>query len=315
MSTLGSPGAAHLRKKVQNPPQPSAYKIQMSTFFLFIATVLIWGTTWIAIALQVGEVPVVVSIFYRFALAGFLMLIGLLVLGRLKFPVHWRFVVLQALCLFCFNFIGLYKATTLIPSGLVSVVFSLASMFNAINARIFFGERITFQVIGAGVVGTAGIFLLFWHDLFTALSEDTIRGIAWATFGTIMFSFGNMASRQNSALGISPVTANAWGMGIGAVTLLMIIVVTGQPIVPPQGIIYWTALIYLALIGSVVAFTTYLLLVQRIGSAKAGYATVIFPVVALAFSTLFEEFRWTSTALMGASLVVLGNFIIFARKS
>lgn len=223
--------------------------------------------------------------------------------------------MLQALCLFCFNFIGLYNATTLIPSGLVSVVFSLASMFNAINARIFFGDRITFQVIGAGVVGAAGIFLLFWHDLFTALSADTLRGIAWATFGTIIFSFGNMASRQNSALGISPVTANAWGMGIGAVTLFTIIFVTGQPIVPPKGIIYWSALIYLALIGSVAAFTTYLLLVQRIGSAKAGYATVVFPVVALAFSTLFEEFRWTSTALMGASLVVLGNFIIFARKS
>lgn len=286
----------------------------MSTFLLFIATVLIWGTTWIAIAFQVGEVPVMVSIFYRFALAGILMLTGLMILGRLKFPKRWCFVVVQALCLFCFNFIGLYNATALIPSGLVSVIFSLASIFNAINARIFFGEVITFRVIGAGVIGATGLVLLFWHDLFTSLSAESLRGIAWAAFGTMMFSLGNMASRQNTVLGISPVTANAWGMGIGAIAILLLTLVTGQQIVPPQGITYWTALVYLALIGSVAGFTTYLLLVQRIGSAKAGYATVVFPVFALALSTLFEGFQWTSTAIAGIFLTLLGNVIMFARR-
>lgn len=288
--------------------------MQMNTFFLFTATALIWGTTWIAIALQVGEAPVIASIFYRFALVGILMLTSLVILGRLKFPTYWRFVLVQALCLFCFNFIGLYNATTLITSGLVSVGFSLASIFNAVNARIFFGERITFRVIGAGGIGAAGLVLLFWHDLFTTLSADSLRGIAWAAFGTMMFSLGNMASRQNSALGISPVTANAWGMGIGAIALLLLIFVTRQRLVPPQGITYWTALIYLALVGSVAGFTTYLLLVQRIGSAKAGYATVIFPVVALALSTLFEGFQWTLTALAGVGLTLLGNIIMFARR-
>jgi drug/metabolite transporter (DMT)-like permease len=305
---------AQLRKNVQNLLRLSAYVMPMNTIFLFATTVLIWGTTWIAIALQVGEVPVVVSIFYRFAMAGVLMLAGLVILGRLKIPTHWRFVVVQALCLFCFNFIGLYNAATLIPSGLVSVVFSLASIFNAVNARIFYGEKITLRVIFAGGVGAAGLILLFWHDLFTAVSADSLRGIAWAAFGTMMFSLGNMASRQNSALGISPITANAWGMGISAIALLLLIFVTGERIVPPQGTTYWAALIYLALIGSVAGFTTYLLLVQRIGAAKAGYATVVFPVVALALSTLFEGFQWTSTALGGVGLTLLGNIIMFVRR-
>ncbi|WP_372088226.1 EamA family transporter (plasmid) [Tistrella mobilis] len=286
----------------------------MNTSLLFIATVLIWGTTWIAIALQVGAMPVMVSIFYRFALAGLVMLAGLALLGRLARPAHWRFVALQALCLFSFNFVGLYKAAGLIPSGLVSVVFSLASIFNAVNARIFFGERITLRVVGAGAIGASGLVLLFWHDLFTTLDGNSLRGIAWAGFGTMMFSLGNMASRRNSALGTSPVTANAWGMGMGAVVLLILILATGQPVVLPEGMTSWAALIYLAVIGSVAGFTTYLLLVQKIGSARAGYATVVFPMVALLISTLFEGYQWTWTAAAGLCLIVFGNIVMFARR-
>ncbi len=299
---------------MQNPLRQPVYIRAMNTVALFLATVLIWGTTWIAIAFQVGPVPVIVSIFYRFALAGLVMLAGLLLLGRLRFPAQWRFVLVQALCLFCFNFIGLYNAATLIPSGLVSVVFSLASIFNAVNARIFFGERITLRVLAAGLIGATGLVLLFWHDLFTGTGAASLRGIGWAAFGTMMFSFGNMASRRNTALGVPPVTANAWGMGIGAIALLGLILVTGQQIVPPDGARYWGALIYLAVIGSVVGFTTYLLLVQRIGSAKAGYATVVFPIVALVLSTLFEGFEWTPTAFAGVALALLGNVIMFARR-
>jgi drug/metabolite transporter (DMT)-like permease len=286
----------------------------MNTIALFVATVLIWGTTWIAIAMQVGDVPVLVSIFYRFALAALLMLGGLAMAGRLKAPGHWRFVVVQALCLFCFNFVGLYNAAALIPSGLVSVVFSLASIFNAINARIFFGDRIPFRVIMAGCIGASGLVLLFWDDMFTALNADSLRGVAWAVFGTIIFSFGNMASRRNFDLGISPTTANAWGMGIGAVVLLLLVAITRQPVVPPHGTAYWAALVYLALIGSVVGFTAYLVLVKRIGSAKAGYATVAFPMVALLISTLFEGFVWTPAALAGIALTIVGNIVMFARR-
>ena len=286
----------------------------MNTFFLFSATVLIWGTTWIAIALQLGPVPVLVSVFYRMGLAGVLMLGGLALFGRLRRPAQWRFVVVQAFCLFSFNFIAFYQATTLIPSGLVSVVFSLASIFNALNARIFFGERITLRVIAAGAIGAAGIVALFWHDLFTVLNGASLRGIAWAAAGTMLFSLGNMASRKNSLLGVPPVTANAWGLNIGAAALLVLILITGQEMVPPNGAPYWAALIYLAVFGSVAGFTTYLLLVQKIGSARAGYATVAFPVVALLISTLFEGFIWTPSAIIGLGLTALGNLVMFARR-
>src|SRR5690554_5595304 len=176
----------------------------MNNITLFITTVLIWGTTWIGIVAQIGEVPIIVSIFFRFALAGLIMLVGLALMRRLKRPVFWRFVIAQALCLFCFNFVGLYKASALISSGLVSIVFSLASIFNAVNTRLFFGDHITARTMVSGCVGTIGLILVFWRDLFANFHPGVLQGIGWAVFGTLMFSFGTMASRKNSGLGTTP---------------------------------------------------------------------------------------------------------------
>lgn len=234
-----------------------------------------------------------ISIFRRVALAGGVMLAALALAGRLERPGVWRFVVVQALCLFCFNFIGLYKASGLISSGPVAVVFSLASTFNAINARVFFGDRITARTVLAGATGATGLVLIFRRDLFANFDLESVRGLAWAALGTLVFSFGNMASRCNGELGITPVTANGWGMAIGALAL--------------------AALIYLALIGSIAAFTSYLVLVARIGSARAGYATVMLPVVALAVWTVVEGYQWTPLAIAGVALTLLGNVLMFWR--
>jgi drug/metabolite transporter (DMT)-like permease len=285
----------------------------MINLLLFATTVLIWGTTWIAIAWQIGSVDVIVSVFYRFALAGIVFLVGLALLGRLKLPAQWRFVVLQALCLFSFNFLFFYHATSLMHSGLVCVIFSLATIFNAINARIFFGETVRPKTILAGLIGATGLVLLFWRDLTVSFDTDVIQGVGWATAGTLLFSMGNMMSRKNSLHGVTPVIANAWGMGIGALVLLTVVGISGSTFTLPNSPTYVWALIYLAVIGSIVGFSTYLMMVARLGSDRAAYATVLFPVVALFMSTLFEGYEWHATALAGIALTIVGNLVMFAQ--
>ncbi len=287
----------------------------MFNFVLFSATVLIWGTSWIAIAAQTGPMPVLASVFLRFALAAAVFIAGLALLGRLERPNRWTFVFVQACLLFSLNFICFYSAAEHISSGLISVVFSLASIFNAVNARLFFGEPILARTGLAALLGLAGLAFLFAPELLAAeTGAGTLMGIGFAALGTLLFSLGNMASRKNAALGVSPVTANAWGMGIGALILAVLMRVTGTAFAEPSSGLYWGALLYLAIIGSVVGFTTYLMLVQRIGSAKAGYATVLFPVVALTLSALFEGYVWTDEAAVGLGLVMLGNVVMFAPR-
>ena len=281
---------------------------------LFLATVLIWGTTWIGIAMQVDSAPVLVAVFHRFLLASALMLPGLALMGRLRRPAAWRFVLVQAMCLFCLNFVCLYNAARLIPSGLVSVIFALASVFNAVNARIFFGDRISGRVLVAAALGVAGLILLFWDRLVVSFDAPSLHGIGWAALGTLFFSLGNMASRRNGQLGVTPVTANAWGMPMGAGLLALLILLQGHGFILPRQPDYWLASIYLAAIGSVAGFTCYLMLVSRQGSARAGYATVVFPVVALTLSWLYEGYFWTPLAVAGLGLAGLGNLVMFAPR-
>ncbi len=286
----------------------------MQNAVLFVATVLIWGATWIAIKMQVGSVPVLVSIFYRFVIAALAVIGALAVSGKLAVPArrHHPWLVAQAVCLFSMNFVCFYNAAAFITSGLVSVIFSLATVYNTINGRVFFGDRITGRALVAAALGAAGLALLFGRDLFVAFDAATLKGVAFAALGTLFFSLGNMVSRRNSGAGLAPAMANAWGMAYGAALLLALILVTRTPIVAPPDARYLAALIYLGVLGSAVAFTTYLLLVQRIGSARAAYATVLFPIVALAISTVFEGYRWTWLAALGLALCLAGNVVMFA---
>ncbi|NHT76988.1 DMT family transporter [Rhizobiaceae bacterium CRRU44] len=289
----------------------------MVNIILFVSTVIIWGTTWIAIAMQVGPVPVLVSVFYRFATAAFIFLVVLGVLGKLKVPAarHQPFILAQALCLFSCNFICFYNAASYVPSGLISVIFSLATIYNAINARLFFGDRITARTVLAAALGASGLLMLFGPDILVHFDIDTWKGVGLSALGTLLFSLGNMVSRRNSAAGIAPATANAWGMTYGALLLLILITITGTPVIAPPDARYLMAMLYLAAVGSVVGFTTYLMLVSRVGSSRAAYTTVLFPVVALSLSTLYEGYHWTPLAIIGLVLTLAGNVVIFARPT
>jgi drug/metabolite transporter (DMT)-like permease len=285
---------------------------------LFVATVLIWGSTWIAIAMQVGPVPVLVSVFYRFAVAALVLLAGLALAGRLRLPGarDWPWIGAQALCLFGMNFICFYSAAAYLPSGVISVIFSLATLFNAVNARIFFGERIAPRAVLASILGVSGLALLLGPQAAGAsgaMGAGTIRGIGLACLGTMLFSLGNMVSRRNSAAGISPLQANGWGMACGALYLSALIALTGTPMVAPPDARFLWAMLYLAVVGSVIGFTTYLMMVARIGSARAAYATVLFPIVALLLSTAYEGYAWHWQAVVGLGLALAGNLVMFSR--
>lgn len=290
--------------------------------FLYTITVLIWGTTWLAIYFQLGDIPVLVSVFYRFALATLMILPIMLFLDKLD-TVNRRdhlFILAQGACLFCFNFICFYNATRFINSGLVSVVFSLATIYNIINNRIFFKESISRSTVFYALMGVGGLTLLFWQD-FTGDNWDinSVYGVALAALGTAFFSLGNMISKRNSQQGIAPLTTNAWGMLYGSVLLALLIFATQTPITLPDNNRYILALFYLSLFGSVIGFTTYMMLIARIGANRAAYATVMFPIMALLLSSIFESYQWHWTAFAGLMLTIAGNLAIngkftFKRK-
>ncbi|MFC6978933.1 DMT family transporter [Microbulbifer taiwanensis] len=159
--------------------------------FLYASTVVLWGTTWIAIHFQLGEVPVLVSAFYRFAIAGALFLPVLILLRGVQKtgPRDHGFFLLQGGCLFSLNFICFYTASQYIVSGLISVVFSAAILFNALNNRLLWKERAEPGVYLAALLGIAGLVLLFWDSIAGGrFDSDAALGLGLSLLGTYFFS-------------------------------------------------------------------------------------------------------------------------------
>ena len=222
--------------------------------------------------------------------------------------------LVQGLCLFCLNFLCFYTASQWIPSGLVAVIFSTATLWNALNARLFFRQRIAANVLLGGALGLAGLGLLFWPELAGhETSRESLLGIGLALLGTLFFSAGNMLSSLQQKAGLKPLTTNAWGMLYGALMLVGICLVSGTPFAFEWNVRYIGSLLYLAIPGSVIGFTAYLTLVGRLGADRAAYCTVLFPVVALNISAWLEGYAWTPAALLGLVLVAAGNVAVFWR--
>ena len=285
---------------------------------LYLLTVLIWGTTWIALKWQLGVVAIEVSIVYRFALAA-LVLFAILLLSRRLQPMNRRahlICLAQGLCLFCVNFMCFLYASQWVPSGLVAVVFSTATLWNALNGRVFFAQKIARNVWMGGALGLLGLGFLFWPELAGhSASPQTLLGLGLALLGTLCFSAGNMLSSLQQKAGFKPLTTNAWGMAYGAAMLAAYCLASGIAFEVEWTTRYLGSLLYLVLPGSVIGFTAYLTLVGRMGPERAAYCTVLFPVVALNVSALVEGYQWTAPALVGLVLVMLGNVLVFRKPA
>ncbi|MBU9832008.1 DMT family transporter [Rahnella sp. FC061912-K] len=285
---------------------------------LYISVIIIWGTTWFAIYLQQGDVPVTVSIFYRFLLAAVIMLVALLAarrLRRLALKDH-LFCIVQGCCVFCFNFYCFYHAAAYITSGLESVIFSMAVLFNAFNGMVFFRQKLAPAVIPATVLGLAGIITLFWHDFSAAhIAPELLKGIGLSLLGTYGFSLGNMISARHQRRGLDVLSTNTYAMFYGTAVMGALSVFQGASFaidLTPQ---YLGSLVYLSVFGSVLAFGIYFTLVGRIGASQAAYSTLLFPLVALTVSTFYEGYQWHINAVIGLALILLGNLVMFCRPA
>jgi drug/metabolite transporter (DMT)-like permease len=288
----------------------------MVNTLLYIATVIIWGSTWYAIDYQLGVVDPSVSLAYRFLIAAALAFAWCVLTRRtLAFSLrtHGYFLLLGAF-LFGLNYLSAYQAQFYISSALNAIGFSSMIWINIINARLFFGRRATASMYVGALLGVAGILIIFLPQVREiSLSDRILTGMFFSILGTLFASFGNIASQYTQSRQVPVMQANAWGMLYGACLNGGIALAQGKDFNFDPSPAYSWSLAYLAVIGSVVAFGCYLTLLGRIGLERAGYAAIMIPVVALGFSVVLDDLDVSTNLLAGLSLAVVGNVFILAR--
>ena len=289
--------------------------MKLFDYFLYAVVVFGWSTSWFPLKMQLGVVAPEVSIFWRFLIASFLMfVISFATKQTLRFSwrTHLRIAAL-GLCLFSCNFTLFYYAGLYTTSGLLAVMFSLASLINVLMVAVLTRSAPQFAHLIAALVGFGGVCLLFWPEL--QISETAVTTFLLCFMGTLFFCTGNMVSASAQKAGLSVIGTASWAMLYGAFYLGIFSAVRGQAFIIEATPVYVGSLIWLALISSVFTFSAFLILIGRIGAGRTGYATVIFPVFALLISTFLESYIWTWFSFTGLALVVLGNIIMVRSRA
>ena len=290
----------------------------MPNALLYLITVIIWGSTWLAIKFQLGIVPPALSVAYRFTLAAGLLWIYTII-RRIPMRFSRRqhaFMALQGFFLFSLNYILVYLAEGYLTSGLVAIVFSSIVITNSIFSAIFLKYPIRLRVILGGLIGLFGLALIFGSELISFnLSGGRALGLVLAVCATFAASLGNIVAARNQRSGLPVLPSNTLGMTYGTGFTILLVLFLGTELTFDSSAPYLISLVYLALFGSVIAFGTYLTLLGRIGPDRAAYVHILYQIVALALSTIFEDLIWNLHGVFGVILILAGNVIALSKIS
>ena len=286
---------------------------------LYFIVLLAWGSSWFAISFQLGDVAPQVSIAWRFLLASFMLFIWCYARG-LKLSFSWRAHsswLLLGFFLFCVNYICAYFGTFYLASGLVCLIFSTLTLFTVFNGFIFFKKPIRLPILFGAIVGILGLSIIFSNEISNtdwSLESGIVKGFLWMLLATFFASIGMLLSGQMQARKMPLVQSNAFSMLYGSLIIVTYVSVSDISFSFSTSYSYVISLIYLSLVASVIGFGVYLKLVGNIGADKASYVNIFTPTIALFLSTLFENYQWSWTGLVGVALIIIGNIIVLYAK-
>ncbi|WP_339147148.1 MULTISPECIES: DMT family transporter [unclassified Sutcliffiella] len=259
--------------------------------FMYIFCLVVWGLNFIAVKVQGTPVSLELSLTYRLVITTILFLFLLWVLKPKKAPAlkDLPFVAVFGICNFALSYLCLYYATILSSAALVTLIFSLKVILTPIALNIFLKEKLHSRVLVGGILGVFGVCILIYPTLNQFQGFQDVNGIFLALLGTILTSVGDASSARNASHKIDPIYANAIGFTVGSIFMIAIVIFQGQKMIIPTSVTYLSALLYLTIVASFLAWLFYLKLVEKIGGSKSGYMVALFPAVGGIASVLIGE--------------------------
>ena len=281
----------------------------------------VWGSTYLAIAVAVQTIPPFLMAAFRFGLAG-LLLLGWMAWrhrDQLLRPTRRELIdttIVGALLLGGGMGLVAWGEQT-IPSGITALVVATMPVWVAVLARIVLGERLP-RLAGLGiVVGFMGVAILVGP---TALGESgalDAAGLAAVLVAPIAWSTGSLYAAHRATLPRHPLVSTGGQMLAGAGVLALMSIATSEPgRFEPAAISTESlaAFFYLAIVGSVIAFTTFGWMIRVAPLPLVTTYAYVNPVVAVILGALvLGEAIEPRTVVAGAVIVAAVALIVTAR--
>jgi drug/metabolite transporter (DMT)-like permease len=281
---------------------------RLLTYAGLAALVLIWGSTWAAIRVSLEGIPPLTGVVLRFTLACLLLLALMPFFGvRLgKAPYERRLWWINAVLTFTISYGLVYWGEQWVPSGLAAVIFATFPLFVAVLAHFFLpGERLRPASLTGVLIGFAGVAVLYSEDLNAMGGPRTAFAATMMLIAPVASAFANVAVKRWGK-GVHPLSVSGVSMGLGALLVVPFAWVSERGREIDFGLRPVLAVIYLAVVGSAVAFTVYYWLLRRQSATSLSLINYATPVVAVLIGTLWLGEPFTLRICLGAGLVVAG---------
>lgn len=286
----------------------------MNPFIIWLFLCVIWGTTWIFIKWGLTDLPPISFAAMRFTVSCFLML-PIIFWQKIGIPKEKSVrgtIILTGVLQFFFNYGLLFWGEQYITSGLAAVLQATIPAFGLILAWFYIGEEITGLKILSIVLGILGVAVISFEQL-------SLNGV-FALFGSLAVVVGAFGAAFASVLtkaklqGLNPAGAVFWQMMVGQIPLWVIgLSFEGDPTK-----FNWTwpavySVLYLAVVGSIIAFWLYYWLLSKIDVTKAMMIAFVTPLVAVFVGSFFGE-KLEVQAILGGTLILTSLLIIVWKK-
>ena len=287
--------------------------VQLATAGIYGVVVFIWGASFLMIEFQLGIVDEEVSVLYRYLAATLIILMYVAVAKKpmFSFPLRDHFLfALIGLFFFSSNYVFIYGAQKYLTSGVTAITFSMALFFTQINSRLFLGIPLRLKTTIGGVIGIAGLALIFRDAVFSSnFDSHMTKGMLLILTAAYIVSLATVVTAKITARGLPIVQSNAWAMIYGIVINCFLVILLGGKLALDPRVSYWVSFIYLVVFSSILGFLLYFVLVRRIGPEPSSYFVLMAPMIAIVMSVLVEGLELTPSLVLGTAAVLTGNLL------
>ena len=287
-------------------PAPSSRSVSSLNVALYILLCLIWGSTWLVIKVGYGGLGPFNVASVRFLLAGVVMAAITLIAGARwpDSPVEWRLVVVVALMMFAGDYGLIYWSEQYIDSGLTAILFATLPLITIVAAHVYLpGERITASKLIGTLLAFAGVMALFGDH--ARLDARQLWPMLAVIAAGVCAAVASVATKKHGRT-LHPAALNAPSMLLGSAALAVVSFATGDGFALPRNAETWSAVLYLALAGSVLAFLVYFSMLKTWSVTSLSFISVLTPAIALVLGFVFLDERPTLWTVVGALLIVAG---------
>lgn len=285
----------------------------MKPILVWLLLCVVWGTTWIFIKLGLDDLPPISFAALRFLLACTILL-PILYVRKIEFPKGkkiWTIILITGLLQFAFNYGLLFWGEQHITSGLAAVLQATIPAFGLVLARIYVGEKITGLKVLSILLGLAGVAVIFREQLVLNGYLAFLGSLA-VVAGAFGAAYASVLTKAKGC-GQHPASLVFSQMLVGLIPLSIFgLAAEGSPFN-----FQWTrravlCVVYLAIVGSIVAFWLYYWLLSKIDVSRAMMISFVTPLVAVFVGSFFGEKLYLQT-LFGGLLVMLSVLLIVIR--